>query len=73
MPVDRLCLIYAGKILREPGTLQKYGVEDGGTVHMVVKNPRPVCIILTQLISAKTLAKYPQCRVVMAMARAGND
>jgi len=42
VPLDRLCLIYGGKILREPGTVQKYGITDGGIVHMVLKNPTGV-------------------------------
>ena len=45
VPLDRLCLIYGGEILRDPETVQKYGIKDGGIVHMVVKNPIPVCIL----------------------------
>lgn len=50
VPSERLCLIYGGKILREPGTITKYRIKDGGIVHMVVKNPRPVCILFTSLL-----------------------
>jgi len=47
VPVDQLCLLYGGKILREPGTVQNYSFKDGGIVHMAVKNPALVCVSYT--------------------------
>jgi len=45
VPFELLCLIHGGKILREPGTVQQHGIKDGDMVHMLAKNPRPVCIL----------------------------
>ena len=42
VPFERLCLIYGGNVLREPGALQKYGIKDGGIIHLVVMNPTQV-------------------------------
>lgn len=36
--------------MREPGNVQKYDIKDGGTVHIVVKNPTPVCILYASLL-----------------------
>ncbi|XP_046368742.1 ubiquilin-1-like [Haliotis rufescens] len=37
-PVEQLCLIFAGKILKENETLTHHGIKDGLTVHLVVKS-----------------------------------
>jgi ubiquilin len=34
---DQLCLIFAGKILKDSETLLQHGIKDGVTVHLVVK------------------------------------
>ncbi|XP_043847684.1 ubiquilin-1-like [Dromiciops gliroides] len=39
--VNRLVLIFTGKILRDPDTLNQRGVLDGTTVHLVVRNRFP--------------------------------
>ncbi|KAK7476132.1 hypothetical protein BaRGS_00032625 [Batillaria attramentaria] len=43
-PVEQLCLIFAGKILKDPDTLEQHGIKDGLTVHLVIKttNRQPV-------------------------------
>ncbi|XP_019961142.2 ubiquilin-2-like [Paralichthys olivaceus] len=39
---DQLVLIFTGKILRDTDTLKQYGIKDGHTVHLVIKNfPKP--------------------------------
>jgi ubiquilin len=35
---DQLCLIFAGKILKDQDTLFQHGIKDGVTVHLVIKN-----------------------------------
>lgn len=37
---DQLCLIFAGKIMKDHETLGKHNVKDGLTVHLVIKAPR---------------------------------
>ena len=68
VPLDRLCLIYGGEILRDPETVQKYGIKDGGIVHVVVKNPRPVCILHFQFpplyLNSYIYAIMPHFKVV---------
>lgn len=40
--VDQLCLIFAGKIMKDQDTLQTHNIKDGLTVHLVIKTaPRP--------------------------------
>ena len=41
--------------MREPGTVQKYGIGDGGMMYMVVKNPRSVCIDITTVFFLKNV------------------
>lgn len=36
-PVDNLCLIFAGKIMKDQETLNVHNVKDGMTVHLVIK------------------------------------
>ena len=36
-PVEQLCLIYAGKILKDHETLDAHGINDDKTVHLVIK------------------------------------
>ncbi|KAK0094819.1 hypothetical protein PV326_009929 [Microctonus aethiopoides] len=38
---DQLCLIFAGKIMKDHETLGTHNVKDGLTVHLVIKIPRP--------------------------------
>jgi ubiquilin len=35
---EQLCLIFSGKILKDPDTLAQHNVKDGVTVHLVIKN-----------------------------------
>ncbi|CAH3169258.1 unnamed protein product [Porites lobata] len=37
-PVPQLCLIFAGRILKDGDTLASYAIKDGLTVHLVVKS-----------------------------------
>ena len=36
-PVENLCLIFAGKIMKDTETLASHNVKDGMTVHLVIK------------------------------------
>ncbi|XP_071952317.1 ubiquilin-1-like [Antedon mediterranea] len=36
--VDQLCLIFAGKILKDTDTIAKHGIKDGLTVHLVIRS-----------------------------------
>ncbi|PFX34789.1 Ubiquilin-1 [Stylophora pistillata] len=37
-PVSQLCLIFAGRILKDGDTLASYSIKDGLTVHLVIKS-----------------------------------
>ncbi|XP_033749151.1 ubiquilin-1-like [Pecten maximus] len=37
-PCEQLCLIFAGKILKDADTLEQHGIKDGLTVHLVIKS-----------------------------------
>ncbi|XP_013395143.1 ubiquilin-1 [Lingula anatina] len=37
-PVEQLCLIFAGKILKDEENLKQHGIKDGLTVHLVIKS-----------------------------------
>jgi len=37
-PPEQLCLIFAGKIIKDDDTLEQHGIKDGLTVHLVVKS-----------------------------------
>ncbi|XP_033120630.1 ubiquilin-1-like [Anneissia japonica] len=37
-PVEQLCLIFAGKILKDTDTIVKHGIKDGLTVHLVIRS-----------------------------------
>ncbi|XP_043478472.1 ubiquilin-1 [Leptopilina heterotoma] len=37
---DQLCLIFAGKIMKDHETLATHNIKDGLTVHLVIKTPR---------------------------------
>jgi len=40
--LEQLCLIYAGKILKDTDRLAAYGIKDGTTVHLVIKSANKV-------------------------------
>lgn len=47
MEISQLCLIFAGKILKDDETLEKQGVKDGLTVHMVIRSSGgKVCMLV---------------------------
>lgn len=35
--VDQLCLIFAGKIMKDNDTLQQHNIKDGLTIHLVIR------------------------------------
>lgn len=43
-PVEQLCLIFAGKILKDEDTLEQHQIKDGLTVHLVIKSSNRVSI-----------------------------
>ena len=43
-PLEQLCLIFAGKILKDDETLAQHSVKDGMTVHLVIKSANRVFI-----------------------------
>jgi len=44
--VATVCLIFAGKILKDGETLEQHGIKDGITVHLVIKSTNQVCYFL---------------------------
>jgi len=40
--VATVCLIFAGKILKDGETLEQHGIKDGITVHLVIKSTNQV-------------------------------
>ena len=40
--VVTVCLIFAGKILKDGETLEQHGIKDGITVHLVIKSTNQV-------------------------------
>lgn len=44
-PIEQLCLIFAGKILKDGDTLAQHGIKDGLTVHLVIKSSNRVNIV----------------------------
>ncbi|XP_065672403.1 ubiquilin-1 isoform X3 [Hydra vulgaris] len=36
-PIEKLCLIFAGRILKDQDTLKSEGIHDGTTIHLVIK------------------------------------
>lgn len=36
---EQLCLIFAGKIMKDTDTLKGHNIKDGLTVHLVIKTP----------------------------------
>ncbi|XP_059478938.1 ubiquilin-1 isoform X1 [Neocloeon triangulifer] len=38
-PPEQLCLIFAGKIMKDHDTMQTHNLKDGLTIHLVVKSP----------------------------------
>jgi len=41
--VATVCLIFAGKILKDGETLEQHGIKEGITVHLVIKSSNQVC------------------------------
>ncbi|GFS07754.1 ubiquilin-1 [Elysia marginata] len=37
-PYEQLCIIFAGKIIKDDETLEQHGIKDGLTVHLVIKS-----------------------------------
>ncbi|BFY97203.1 hypothetical protein BsWGS_00243 [Bradybaena similaris] len=37
-PVEQLCIIFAGKIIKDEETLEQHGIKNGLTVHLVIKS-----------------------------------
>ena len=40
-----VCLIFAGKILKDAETLEQHGIKDGITVHLVIKQTTQVVLL----------------------------
>ena len=40
--VEQLCLIFAGKILKDEESLSTHGIKEGLTVHLVIKSVNKV-------------------------------
>ncbi|KAK0425794.1 hypothetical protein QR680_009389 [Steinernema hermaphroditum] len=38
-PIEKLCLIFSGKILKDHETLESHGIKNGMSVHLVIRNP----------------------------------
>ena len=44
--MEQLCLIFAGKILKDEETLASHGIKDGLTVHLVIKSVNKVFLVV---------------------------
>ena len=44
-PFEQLCLIFAGKIIKDDDTLEQHGIKDGLTVHLVIKSANRVSYV----------------------------
>lgn len=44
--VLQVCLIFAGKILKDEQTLESQGVKDGLTIHLVIRSSGKVLILM---------------------------
>ncbi len=44
--VERVCLIFAGKILKDADSLKDHGIKDGLTIHLVIKSATRVSIFI---------------------------
>lgn len=42
---EQLCLIFAGKILKDDDSLKTHSIKDGHTVHLVIKSANRVSIV----------------------------
>jgi hypothetical protein len=49
-PVEQLCLIFAGKILKDEDSLEQHGIKDGLTVHLVIKSTNRVSLYIYFII-----------------------
>lgn len=38
---EQLCLIFAGKIMKDPDSLKSHNIKNGLTVHLVIKSSPP--------------------------------
>ena len=78
VPANQQRLIYSGKVLKDPETVESYSVQDGHTVHMVkathprfsVAFPPPHCIPLSSIhhFSSTTQVKGPPPRDASAVS-----
>jgi ubiquilin len=39
--VETVCLIFAGKILKDPDTLKQHGIKEGVAIHLVIRQQQP--------------------------------
>ena len=47
-----VCLIFAGKILKDGETLEQHGIKDGITVHLVIKSTNQVLAVCVNSLNA---------------------
>ncbi|KAG5441472.1 Ubiquilin-1 [Clonorchis sinensis] len=59
-PVERLCLIFAGKILKDEETLDQHKIKDGLIVHLVIRNPKPQTTASTAARTSSAASNEPQ-------------
>jgi len=48
-PFEQLCLIFAGKILKDADSLKQHNIKDGMTVHLVIKSANRVSLYQSNL------------------------
>ena len=62
--VEQVCLIFAGKILKDADTLQQHGIKDGLTVHLVIKSVNKVSLFsAATLIKVRFMAYFSECDI----------
>merc|ERR1711963_1344367 len=61
-PVENLCLIFAGKIMKDQETLASHNVKDGMTVHLVIKQGGAAAAAPAAAAPSPTPAAAPPAR-----------
>ena len=61
-PLEQICLIFAGKILKDADALSSQGITNGMTVHLVIKSANRVGNHFGQSLHLHPYFVYASCR-----------
>uniref|UniRef100_F1L1M5 Ubiquilin n=1 Tax=Ascaris suum TaxID=6253 RepID=F1L1M5_ASCSU len=71
-PIEKLCLIFSGKILKDHETIDQHSIKDGMAIHLVVRqNPRPSNVTSSSASSAAGAAPGVTNPLASMMGAAG--